>query len=138
MIFIRLTFLLLVLLNSSIHAQTQPQTTKKNNETHAYKFDEYGKITSRKLKIKLSKFIRKVLENKSTTGFMVIYAPNEKKTNLRVEAIMKFLRLTYVGGFFDFEVSRLTFINVESKEGKTEFWISPKGAETPTYKSRGK
>ena len=136
MIFIRLTFLLLVLLNLNIYAQTQPQTTEKNGETHAYKFNEYGKITSKKLKLKLSNFISKVLKDKSTTGYMVIYSPNEKKTKLRVEAIMKFLRLTNRGAFFDFDVSRLTFIVVDSEKEKTEFWVIPKGAEPPTFKDK--
>ncbi len=136
MICIRLTFLLLILLSLSIHAQTQPQTSEKINEKNAYKFDEYGKISNKKLKLKLSDFIKKVLEEKSTTGFMAIYAPDVRKRNLRADAIMKFLRLTSRGAFFDFDVSRLTFISVESEVEKTEFWVIPKGAEPPTFESK--
>ncbi len=61
-----------------------------------------------------------------------------KKSNLRVNAITPFLRLTSRGQFFDFDVSRITFIVVKSEKEKTEFWVIPKGAEPPIFKKQEK
>ncbi len=69
----------------------------------------------------------------SATGDMVVYAPNKAKLNLRVDAIAKFIRQSYSGGFLDFDVSKVTFVSVESKEERTEFWIVPKGAKPPQF-----
>lgn len=131
MIYIRFTLLILLFVSLNIYAQNQSQIVEQTNQVPAYKFDEYKK-TSKRLKIKLSNFISRMLETNATAN-IVIYAPNQKKTNSRVEAIMRFLRLTYRGAFFDFDVSRITFISIKSESERTEFWIIPKGAEPPIF-----
>ena len=135
MMIIRFTLLILLFTSLNIYAQNQTQIEEQSNKTQAYKFDEYKKISTKKLKIRLSNFISRMLETRAT-GNMVIYAPNKKESNLRVEAIARFLRLTFRGAFFDFDVSRLTFIDIVSKEKKTEFWIIPKGAQPPIFKKQ--
>lgn len=136
MIFVRLGFLLLILSSLNVYSQTQQQVFE-SNKPRAYKFDEYGKITTKKLKIRLTNFIRKMLESYSAgdivTGNVVVYAPNKRVANLRGEAIMKFLRVSGAG-FIDFDTSIITFIALKSENEKTEFWIIHRGAEPPTFK----
>ncbi len=78
------------------------------------------------------------MEADTTTGYIVVYGPTLQKTNLRVNPFKKFLRLTSRGAFFDFDVSRITFINVKSENEKTEFLVIPKGAEPPVFKNQEK
>jgi hypothetical protein len=143
MIFIRLVFLLLVLMSSNIFAQTQSQTSEQNNKPQTYKFDEYGKITRKKLEIRLRKFFSEIVESCSrgitescATGNIVIYAPNERRINQREQELRWFFRLHSVGGFFDrFDITRITLIRpIRAEVDKTEFWIIPKGAEPPQFK----
>lgn len=134
MIFIRLAFLILALTSLNYYAQTQPQTSEQNNKQKAYKFDEYGKITTKELKVRYVNFIRRVLESYGT-GNIVVYAPNKRKTNLRVEAVERFLRISSAGGIIDFDTSRITFVRIRERNEKTEFWVVPKDAEPPKIKS---
>jgi hypothetical protein len=138
MIGIRFTFLLLVLFSSNIYSQVQQQTSEQNNKPQAYKFDEYRKITTKKLKFRLTNFVRKILLSNQMgnrlAGYVVVHAPNEKRANYREEVIIKFLRQSGVG-FIDFvDVTTITFVALRSESEKTEFWIIPEGSNLPTFK----
>lgn len=136
MIFIRLVFLILVLMSLNVLAQTHQQTSEQNNKPQAYKFDEYGKIMTKKLEIRLRNFFSEITKS-DATGDIVIYAPNEKKINQRVKVVNRFFRLNSVGGFMDkFDISKISFIRVKEENEKTEFWIIPQGAEPPVFEKK--
>lgn len=126
----------------NVFAQAQAQTSEHNYKSQAYKFDEYRKITIKKLEPRLRKFFMEIVESCSRggitetcgTGNIVVYAPNENRTNLLLKPLRYYFREHSAGFFFDrFNLTRVTLIRVRDKHEKTEFWFIPKSAKPPIF-----
>lgn len=128
MVFIRRTFLILVLMSLNVFAQTKSQTSEQTNKPQATKFDEYEKITQQDLKQRLKTFVRYAIDNDSASGVIIIYARNEKGFDLRENKIRK----NWGRELCHWDCIRFTFVKANFvKRERTEFWVVPKGAEQP-------
>jgi adenylate cyclase len=128
MTLVRITFLLLVFMSLNVYAQNQPQASLQISKQQAYKFDEYGKITIKQLRTKLINFLDELV-TKDRTGYIVIYAPNQEKSNLRVDAIIRAGIKQIVYHKYD----RIRFIGARSERERTEFWVLPQGSESAEF-----
>ncbi len=132
MTFIRCAFLLNVLMSLNVFAQTQLQTSEQNNKPQAYKFDEFVKITKAEVQKRFDKFDYKLSETDDwASGIVVFYTPTEKELVLRENIILKNWRRQC-----RYDMPEVTFIRVYSEKEKTELWIVPKGAESPTFEKK--
>ena len=129
MTFIRLTLLVLFLMSLNIYGQTQPES-KQNNKPQAYKFDEYKNLKDSELKTKLENFVAKILEHYTAQGRILIFAPNERRADLHAQQIRKNWDRNLCH-----RCDRFYFLNINSENERTEFWVIPEGANEPEFKS---
>ncbi len=130
MIFIRLAFLILVLMSMSVYAQHQLQTSEQNNKAQACKFRVITGLNYSDCKT-IEKFIQEGDDYR--THIMVLYGPNFDQIirNLRKKCSAEF-RGTYEGPKFRIisgEFRKKQFI---------ELWIVPEGGEPPISKKAEK
>jgi hypothetical protein len=131
MIFIRITFLLLVLTSVNIYAQNPSQIIEKANKKQAYKFYEYGEITDSKLHERLGRLVLDITEI-NAVGLIINYAPTNKKIELREGKIRKNMGRSWC----HWDSCQIEFVNNKSNRERTEIWIVPKGIELLLSKSK--
>jgi hypothetical protein len=119
-----LMFLIFVLTNSAVFAQTE-QNQIQDKTSSAIKIEEFSNEPSGYVKMLTDNFFIKLQNEPTSQGYIISYGPNKpiarRETFLRNYILMR-----------GFDAERITFITGGfNKEIKTEFWITPAGAESP-------
>jgi hypothetical protein len=91
------------------------------------KFDELGQMSNSEIKVRFEKFLRKLITQNTSQGYIINYG-----TNRTITMREKQLR-SNINWRCDYDCPRITFVRGGSaRRLKTVFWIVPEGAEPPT------
>jgi len=100
---------------------TEPQETPK-----AIKFDEFEKATNGYVKMKMDAFFVELSNNPAAQGYIINYGTDREiaKREKQIRNSITFRR---------YDVSRITLVRGGNREViKTDLWLVPPGAESPT------
>jgi hypothetical protein len=121
----RILFLILVLMSSFVFAQTEDKTPV-DPRPEAVKLEEFGKATNGFVKMLFDNFMAKLQADPTAQGYIINYGSN-REIRIREKQIRNAI------AFRRYDTARITIVRGgNEKVIRTQFWIVPAGAETPT------
>lgn len=125
----RVLFLILVVIGSTVFAQTDNAVRVSINE--AVKIVEFEKATDDKVKILVNDFYAELNNNGSATGYIITYGTPEEVA-IREKQIRDSIR------FRKYDAIRMVFVQGGFRAVvKTELWLVPAGANPPSLGDGG-
>lgn len=127
---LRILFLITVLMSSTVLAQ-------KSEKPKAYLFDEFGKISTKEIKLKTQKLRAKIREkawsDEPLGAYLVFYYGENQKTPENLQIIIRNELFRECRDCMGWSPNILFVDGGKSKEQKVQFWLVPFGAEPPTF-----